>query len=180
MKISDGGDGYTTLWMSVLNATEFNHLKMIKIANFILYVLPQYFERQEIPFPICIPKKKWKAVCCYAKWCKWVFIWKDWEKISWRQQKNQKNHGGDCGFCAWYPSEGTGLREARRDLPQKPVICSSGGVICSFLHLPILTSCHPKQSSHLAKAKLLVCSLDLYTFFRTWAPRDPLPSSVSP
>ena len=99
MKISDGGDGYTTLWMSVLNATEFNHLKMIKIANFMLYILPQHFERQEIPFPICIPKKKWKAVCCYAKWHKWVFIWKDWERISWRQQKSQKTRWGLWVLC---------------------------------------------------------------------------------
>ena len=178
MKISDGGDGYTTLWMSVLNATEFNHLKMIKIANFMLYILPQYFERQEIPFPICILEEKWKAVCCYAKWRKWVFIWKDRENKL-KTTKEPKKAGGGCGFCARHPSEGTGLGNARSDLPQEPVICSSGRVICSFLHLPILTSCHPKQSSHLAKAKLLVCSLDLYTFFRTWAPRDPLPSSVS-
>lgn len=176
MKISDGGDGYTTLWMSVLNATEFNHLKMIKIANFMLYILPQHFERQEIPFPICIPKKKWKAVCCYAKWHKWVFIWKDWERISWRQQKSQKNPVGVVGSVP-------GTQEREQDWEMQRAIChkslSSGRVICSFLHLPILTSCHPKQSSHLAKAKLLVCSLDLYTFFRTWAPRDPLPSSVS-
>lgn len=140
-----------------------------------MYILPQYFERQEVPFPSCIHKKKLKAVCCYAKWGKWVFIWKDWEKVSWRQQKNQKNTVGVVGSV---PS--TQAKEQDWEIQGELCHKSLSSAALEELRLPILTSCHPKQSSHLVKAKMLVCSLDLYTFFRTWAPSDPLPSSVSP
>lgn len=138
MKISDGDDGYTALWMSVLNATEFNHLKMIKITNFVLYILPQYFERQEIPFPSCIPKKKWKAVCCYAKWRKWVFIWKDWEKISWRQQRSQKNPVGVVGSVP-----GTQARE--QDWEMQGAICHKSLSSAALEELSVLSFICPSS-----------------------------------
>lgn len=139
-----------------------------------MYILPQYFERQEVPFPSCIPKKKLKAVCCYAKWGKWVFIWKDWEKVSWRQQRTKRTLWGLWALCQ------VPKRRSRTGRCMGRFAARASSAALEELHRPVLTSCHPKQSSHLVKAKMLVCSLDRYTFFRTWAPSDPLPSSVSP
>jgi len=46
-----------------------------------------------------------------------------------------KEHRGGCGFCAEHPSEGTGLGDTRRALPQEPFICSSGRASSAHPHL---------------------------------------------
>ena len=91
------------------------------------------------------------------------------EELRENKLETTKEHCGGCGSCARFPSKGTGLGNAGRELPKK-LFCSSGSVLCSILCLPILISCHPKQRSPLVKTKTFVCNLGPHTLLRTVGP----------